>query len=112
MCHYKGTYFVIRSQICTFPSISPLSKTSSLRAKQYEFLLSPSRVLCIWPSDVKTRIVVSSRLTAIYFSERHNAMTTAVSESLYRACLEAGIAEDDFGGMLDGVQSISIVAWK
>lgn len=52
---------------------------------------------------------MSSRLTAIYLCERHNAMTTAVSESLYLVCLEASIAED-IGGMLDDVESITLVA--
>lgn len=39
-------------------------------------------------------------------------MTTAVSESLYRVCLEGSIAEDDIGGMLDDGESITLVAWK
>lgn len=37
-------------------------------------------------------------------------MTIAVSESLCRICLEASIAEDDMGGMLDDVESITLVA--
>lgn len=48
----------------------------------------------------------------MYLCERHNAITTAVSESLYRARLGADIAEDGVGGMLDRVESIIVVTWK